>query len=235
MAVHTSALWATGAAFAVAVDLEGFLIWDGTWRLAPVAPGVYRDLWGTSATDVWAVGHAIADRTVGDKTGSSLLHFDGARWTETVPPGLDDSFWRVAGSGPNDVWAVGEKGAIVHWNGRAWEQVPSGTTDALFGVWAASPELAWAVGHAGLVLRWTRAGGWQKDQPITNVSLLSVWGRGPAEVWAAGLDGTLLRHDGARWRHEWIGTSANLYDVVGDADATYVVGAEAAMFSLPRR
>src|SRR5260221_13237206 len=31
----------------------------------------------------------------------------------------------VWGSGPNDVWAVGAGGVILHWNGTAWTSSPS--------------------------------------------------------------------------------------------------------------
>jgi hypothetical protein len=50
------------------------------------------------------------------------------------------------GSGPDDVWAVGSSGTIVHLDGAAWSASASGTTDNLFGVWTSDPHQAWAVG-----------------------------------------------------------------------------------------
>ena len=38
----------------------------------------------------------------------------------------------VWGSGPTDVWTVGDKGTVLRWNGAIWAMVPSGTADALY-------------------------------------------------------------------------------------------------------
>jgi hypothetical protein len=65
----------------------------------------------------------------------------------------------VAGSGPNDVWAVGlavaldasHKGLIEHWDGSAWTLVSSpqpGGHNVLNGVDALSSADAWAVGSS---------------------------------------------------------------------------------------
>ena len=44
----------------------------------------------------------------------------------------------VWGSGPNDVWMVGENGAILHWNGSKIESMPKITAKFLNGVWGSS-------------------------------------------------------------------------------------------------
>jgi len=51
----------------------------------------------------------------------------------------------VWGSGPNDVWAVGDNGTIVRWNGAVWSPVASGTTNDLLGIWGSGPDDIWAV------------------------------------------------------------------------------------------
>ena len=38
-----------------------------------------------------------------------------------------DSHKSVWGAAPNDVWAVGDGGAISHWNGTTWSQIQTGT------------------------------------------------------------------------------------------------------------
>jgi photosystem II stability/assembly factor-like uncharacterized protein len=92
-------------------------------------------VWGSSATDVWAVGFS-----------GEILHFDGQVWTVVEGP-TTRHLWAVNGTSASDVWAVGEDGVILHYDGTSW------TTSAEFGaglflldVWAASPTDAWVVG-----------------------------------------------------------------------------------------
>jgi len=58
----------------------------------------------------------------------------------------------VWGSGASDVWAVGDFGTIVHWNGNAWTSVSSGTTNYLSGIWGSASDV-WVVGSSGTILR----------------------------------------------------------------------------------
>src|SRR5262245_35571670 len=51
-------------------------------------------------------------------------------WT-AVASGTEQTLNRVWGAGPNDIWAVGAGGTIVHFDGTAWSGVPSGTTENL--------------------------------------------------------------------------------------------------------
>jgi hypothetical protein len=53
------------------------------------------------------------------------------------------------------VWAVGEMGGILHWNGTAWSQSASGADnppDILFGVWGSGAGDVWTVGGFGTIL-----------------------------------------------------------------------------------
>jgi Low-density lipoprotein receptor domain class A len=231
-------VWAFGPSFAIFPAHADFLVWDGVdYRFVPHDPGDYFGLWGTSARDVWAVGTRLTDQTLGKRLGSSFLHFDGNAWTETAPAGMwiMDNFIRVAGSGPADVWAVGEKGVIAHWNGQSWQPSASGTTVNLTDVWADSAASAWAVGGSGTILHWTPSQGWKPEPPITSVGLRAIWGRGPGEVWAAGPAGTILRFDGSAWHHQWAGTGGSFYNLRGDADVIYAVGEETNAYRLPHK
>src|SRR5262249_25578150 len=127
---------------------------DGTiWSLAttpalgdppPTAIG------GTSGHDVWVAA------------SNHFLHWDGASWTLSArtPAPADapqqPTVSASAGSGANDVWAVG--GSIEHYDGQTWrtlaDQVITSNPDTrLTGVWAAGPRDAWAVQRQHL-LHW---------------------------------------------------------------------------------
>jgi hypothetical protein len=57
----------------------------------------------------------------------------GWRWDNPRPQGLDIlGMW---GSGPTDVWAVGQRGLLLHFDGAEWTPVPSGVDVDLLSIW----------------------------------------------------------------------------------------------------
>jgi len=54
------------------------------------------------------------------------------------------------------VWAVGEAGVILHFDGSGWSQSVSPTTHALRSAWGSSSGDVWTVGDSGTVLHFTR-------------------------------------------------------------------------------
>jgi hypothetical protein len=117
---------------------------------------------------------------------------DGWCWSTPTPQG--NTLYSVSGSSASDVWAVGDAGAIVHWDGQSWAQVPSGVQSTLNAVWAAGAADAWAVGEASTTLRWNGIA-WSAlaGVPVpgagidpTMGSWKAVWGTGPSNVWIVG-------------------------------------------------
>ncbi|WP_164012480.1 hypothetical protein [Pyxidicoccus trucidator] len=155
-------------------------------------------VWGSSATDVWAVG-----------AGGTLIHWDGKEWTPFSSPTNRD-LRAVSGTGPTDVIAVGGKvgdalPTIIHWDGKVWspakwspdarEDGPEwghtrGTPRVLLGVHAIAPGQAIAVGHGSRVelngTEW-RAYGFYMGQPhnfIGGFGTYASWGVGPeGSIW----------------------------------------------------
>jgi hypothetical protein len=100
---------------------------------------VMTDIWGSSATDVYVVGHNSSPGM------GAMYHFDGQSWSPvrllvreggTLRQGFDLS--DILGFGPSDVWAVGEyiydnpspppnfldSSLIIHFDGARWTDVP---------------------------------------------------------------------------------------------------------------
>jgi hypothetical protein len=98
----------------------------------------FTAIWGTSKTDVWAVG-----------SGGTIAHYDGTGWTKT-PTGVKNTFRAVWGSGPSDVYAVSMTNVIVHskgWSGpaTAWTPLPAAGEEGdwpqgVFAVWGSSAD-----------------------------------------------------------------------------------------------
>jgi hypothetical protein len=96
------------------------------------------------------------------------------------------------------VFAVGEAGAIIHFNGTNWSVMTSGATAFLRGVWGASANDVFAVGDGGTILHYNGSS-WSAMNSGTTVSLESVWGSSASDVFAVGADGTILHYDGSSW------------------------------------
>ena len=78
-----------------------------------VASGTVAQLhgvWGTSASDVWAVGYVGAN-------GGVILHYNGTIWS-SISSGTAQNLSGVWGTSASNVWAVGFNGTILHYNER---------------------------------------------------------------------------------------------------------------------
>jgi hypothetical protein len=120
-------------------------------------------------------------------------------WEEPRPQG--NSLHGLGGTGPGDVWAVGEHGTVLHFDGAAWTRHPADTGASLHAVWARAADDVWFVGAAGTVRRWngTRIESVAID---TTAKLLAVWGTEGGKVWVVGARGTILHFDGRGWTRQ---------------------------------
>jgi hypothetical protein len=107
-------------------------------------------IWGTAASDIWAVG---------DKgTIRHIANANAERWDIVTSP-TKEPLRAVFGFGPNDVWAAGDNGTIIHWDGKEWKdsvaafQVNKKKPD-LHSVWGSGPNDVWIVGD-GVALHHT--------------------------------------------------------------------------------
>ncbi len=125
-------------------------------------------------------------------------------WTLVEFPRTSETLSGVWGSGPSDVWAVGSRGTILHWDGSRWDTSESGSRVALRAVWGSGPHDVWAVGTMKDVLhssgwqdggsRWVEATG--VDGGLREVSYAatgakviapSIWGSSATDVWLTSL------------------------------------------------
>jgi hypothetical protein len=66
----------------------------------------FAGVWGSSASDVFAVGAY--------KLGKSIMHYDGSSWL-LMTNGINAALSGVWGSSASDVFAVGWNGMILHY------------------------------------------------------------------------------------------------------------------------
>jgi hypothetical protein len=60
----------------------------------------------------------------------------------------------VQGTAADDIWAVGQNGTVLHWDGRSLRATESGSKVMLSDVWPRARDDAWAVGLDGATLHW---------------------------------------------------------------------------------
>jgi len=195
--------------------------------------------WGTSATDVFAVGGPL-----GNGGATEVLHYDGTSWTD-LHAGGTDTFWWANGTSDGDVWFVGTSGRIDHWDGTQLTSFTSGTTATLYGVWAASPDDVWAVGGTpdegtsapnDVLLHFDGTSWSPSPLPQTlGRAFFKVWGTGSDNLYVVGEYGTIWHRKGTTWALEANSpplATGNLTTVNGcSAAQVYAVGGEDVLVS----
>jgi hypothetical protein len=94
----------------------------------------------------------------------------------------------VWGSSGNDVFAVGSRGTIVHYDGTAWSPMNSGSDAELLGVWGSSSSDVFAVGYSatgGTILHYNGTT-WSTMASGSAANLCGVWGNSGSDVFAVG-------------------------------------------------
>jgi hypothetical protein len=166
-----------------------------------------------------------SDASVGDAGPApfrpTVCSVDGWCWYHPTPQGNDlHGLW---GSGSRDVWAVGDAGTALHWDGTRWSGTTALAPANLRAVWGAGPSNVWAVGDAGTALHWDGAR-WSRVDVGTVANLRGVWGSSASDVWIVGAPsvragtptGAAIVHwDGSQWRPVAAPFVANLDGVWG--------------------
>jgi hypothetical protein len=132
------------------------------------------------------------------------------RWSDRAWGTLDGSpnpvqsrpVRRIVQRTPDDVWAVGDSGLALHFDGVRWTQAQTPATAAiemLGGLTVISSREAWATGSRGSLLHWDGTS-WASVPSARppNTVLVDVWGAATDDVWAA-TTGHLLHYDGTQW------------------------------------
>lgn len=169
-----------------------------------------RNTWGTSATDVWAVGMATGSRT-------AILRYDGTEWTEQ-PTGTLAGFLGVWGSSPTDVFFVGAN-VIRHYDGSTWSFHDMPVAATLYDAWGTGSDDVWAVGNSTIL----HYDGTSWAEQLSGERLFSVHGTSGTDVWAVGPTG-IFHYDGAGWVEQSTGIYGTPASVWASGSDVFFVG-----------
>lgn len=103
--------------------------------------------------------------------------------------------YRIWGTGPDDLYAVGPFGTILHSTNRGgtWTAQSSGSVANLRGIWGSGPSDVFVAGTSGAILHTANGGAtWTRRSSASFENLYALWGSGPDDVYAVGDRGTLL-------------------------------------------
>jgi len=183
---------------------------------------------------VWSDGATTI--VVGDLGTIARRGVEELSWSlDTVP--TDADLHAVYGRAADDIWAVGDRTTILHYDGTEWTEVHSGEGLTLHAVWApegtTGPDDVLAAGTKGRIMRY-KDGGFQPQQIAAgSVTLYGVTGAGEARF-AVGTEATITMRANAN--ANWQGQASNdtqdrdLFGIVAASDDNVVaVGAAGAI------
>jgi hypothetical protein len=153
------------------------------------------------------------------------------RFTEWRPmtSGTDKKLHAIWVGANDNIYAAGEAGTVVHYDGTMWSPLMPPSNDTLVGVWGTGDEL-YVVAQNGNAFHYT--GSWQSITPAINpatsspYTLFGVWGSDPANVLAVGESGAILKLAGTAWQAQTSNTMVPLRTISGtSATDIYAAGA----------
>jgi hypothetical protein len=113
--------------------------------------------------------------------------------------GSEVAFEAVHGTGPNDVWAVGDLGTITHFNGKTWTPAVPLTSVHLRAIAALATNDVWAFGDSGTALHFDGTS-WNRAVVGSDKHLVAAVAAGPKDLWVLPDDVHYLLHwDGTSW------------------------------------
>ncbi len=127
---------------------------------------------------------------------SGLVGSTGLHW-QLQESGTDVRLTAVWGSSNESVWAVGDHGVILHYDGSGWTPVNSGTTNDLLDIWGTGDDNVYVVGRQ-VLLHWDGAR-WASQIDTLGASLSGIHGLAADNIIAVGYPDAIIRYNGTGW------------------------------------
>ncbi|MDZ7697390.1 MAG: hypothetical protein U5R49_10860 [Deltaproteobacteria bacterium] len=117
------------------------------------------NLWGSSGTDVFAVGYP------------GIIHFDGTAWTKMngISTAPQEYVYAVWGNSASNVFAGGLDGHIHHYDGTSWTDMQISNTQALWNIWGRQD--MYAVGNGACFFHYADT---IPEPPVLNITTSGI-------------------------------------------------------------
>jgi photosystem II stability/assembly factor-like uncharacterized protein len=169
--------------------------WRGSMMLAAM-------LFACAVVLVLAAG-AAAQSTPTEKVAVTAQGSPSALAWELVPPVTSEDLRDVFMLAEGDVWAVGNGGTVLHYDGTVWSPVPISTTDELRDIYMVSSTMGYILACSGggsAIWHWDGSTWTQRGtipHPIYRLDANSA-----NDAWASGFS-VVYHWDGTGWSLNW--------------------------------
>jgi hypothetical protein len=217
---------AADATVFIAADLSG--LYRGTFggSFSNVSTSGVLAVWGTSAGDLWLGGNdSRIWRASQASPGTWTLVHDGGSGAPDVRV--------IWGTSPSDIFAVGEAGLILHYDGATWSLMDTPTTSNLLDIWGTAPDNVFAVGREGALLHYNGVE-WRRMTSGTSENLLVLGATAAHDIFAVGTNNTLLHYDGISWTRVAQAAGVELRGVATSQRESWFVGENGVRHRLER-
>lgn len=194
-----------------ATDSNGYLVDTtvapilGQWHTSNINWASVDQTGGVTARSSGDVAITFATATASDTMAVAIPAPPATpvkAWIWQSPHPQGDALLAVSGDSANDVYAAGQYGTIVHFDGATWSAEPrliAGQFDAL---WVSPAGIAYLgggdlSGNPAPIVRGS-AGNWTVDT-IQAGLIRALWGVTDTSVYAGEDNGTIWKYNGAQW------------------------------------
>jgi hypothetical protein len=184
--------------------------------IAPFFSGDVTGVWGSETGDIFV---SFSDL----EGGGALYRYRGETWESTS---VAEPMKRVWGRSNSDVFAVGDSGAIYHYDGTQWSKTADGITDKPLRYVIGDSDNVYALGD-NVALHFDGSA-WTEDSPpgaeFTSAAIVSgvLYAAGDTNLDPDARAYDLLRREGTAWVA--LGENLRLNDLVTSGDSIYGVG-----------
>ena len=142
-----------------------------------------------------------------------------------TPYAVEPTLRGIWGTSASDIFAVGDRGCIYHYDGLEWTRMESGATANLNGVWGFAGDDVYAVGAGGVILHYDGLE-WSPMTSPTTKDMRGVWGSSTSDVFAAGASGTIIHYDGVAWGSMSYSLGGEIYGIHGTSGTNVYAAGE---------
>jgi hypothetical protein len=166
--------------------------WGGVY-VNKNGPWEYQEIEGGPRFNrVWYNGTVAF--AVGEEGVHAKKDADGV-WTVTQESARM-KLYGVSGTKNADMWACGEKGTLLHFDGTTWTPVDLGTELSLWSVLSISETDVWVAGSGGFMAHYDGATWTRSNTGVENNLYHLAYAPSNGSVWAVGNRGMALRFTG---------------------------------------
>lgn len=192
-------IFATGASDGYMVNFDNKMYknsgTDFTVVSGPAGATGLAGIWGTSASNIFTSG----------PTGA-LYRYDGSQWT-TIQTSAKEVYAYAKGAGvaANDMWAVGQRGVIAHWDGTtATSRRANVFTGDVNSVWGSGTNDVWFSTKNKTVVHYNGIAYTESAPLVTGAgaNVYGLGGSGPNDIWLGASENSnavLLHYNGSTW------------------------------------